>query len=214
MKLPVSNMQGAKQGDYELDDALLVFDKGTQALHDYVVAYRNNQRAGTASTKTKATVAGTGSKPWKQKGMGRARAGYRGSPIWRSGGVAFGPHPRDYTTRMNRKLVRLAFRRAFSDKVAGGAVKVLDELSMAEPKTKLFTELLRQLEVAAPALFVDESVNPQVRLAARNLQRIEVKSAMEVNAYDLTRYPTLVVSKAGMAKLQERLETGVKRASS
>ncbi|MBU0678134.1 MAG: 50S ribosomal protein L4, partial [Verrucomicrobia bacterium] len=113
-------MKGESIGDFDFSDELLVHDKGLQALQNAVVAHRAAQRAGSASTLTKSEVAGSGRKPWRQKGLGRARAGYRQSPVWRGGGVAFGPKPRSYAKKISKKGARLAFRRAFSEKIAAG----------------------------------------------------------------------------------------------
>jgi large subunit ribosomal protein L4 len=113
-KLTIYNMQGAAVGDMDVDAGLLVLKKGTQAVHDVIVNGLARGRAGTASTLAKGEVAGSNKKPWRQKGTGRARAGYRQSPVWRGGGVAFGPHPRRYGGKVNRKVAKLAFQRAFS----------------------------------------------------------------------------------------------------
>ena len=121
-KIPLKSIQGDSVGDYEVADSLLVLDRGDQAVHEAVVAYNAHQRAGTASTKSKANVAGTGAKPWKQKGLGRARAGYKQSPIWRGGAVAHGPHPRKYKKKLSKKVTKLAFQRAFSAKVDQGEI--------------------------------------------------------------------------------------------
>src|SRR5271168_4423271 len=114
---------------------------GTQALHETVVAYRANRRAGTHSTKTKATVAGSGKKPWRQKGTGNARAGYASSPVWTGGGVVFGPHPRDYSKKVSKRVKKLAFLKALSARILGGDVLVTDEIVVTEPKTKNFIKL-------------------------------------------------------------------------
>src|SRR5437879_5173453 len=112
--------------------------RGAQAVHDTVVAMRAARRSGSANTKTKATVNLSGAKPWRQKGTGRARAGYKASPIWRGGGVVFGPHPRDYSKKVPKSVKRLAFRKALSERIAGGDVLVVDSFAVNEPKTKQF----------------------------------------------------------------------------
>src|SRR5512137_1096628 len=122
-KLAVYDMKGGSVGEAEFPEALLVGRKGEQAVHDAVVAYRAGLRSGTASTLRKGEVAGSGKTPWRQKGTGRARAGYRQSPVWRGGSVAFGPHPRSYAQNLPRKVARLAFQAAFSARVAAGEVK-------------------------------------------------------------------------------------------
>ena len=135
-KLNVLNMQAAGAGEYTLEDNLLELEKGTQAVHDTVIAFLAGERAGTASTKTRSEVRGGGAKPYRQKGTGRARAGTKSSPIWTGGGVTFGPKPRDYDKKINKKVKKLALKRAFSELVKAEAVTVLDELALPDHKTK------------------------------------------------------------------------------
>src|SRR5579871_5197530 len=111
---------------------------GTQALHETIVAYRANRRSGTHSTKTKATVAGSGKKPWRQKGTGNARSGYKSSPVWSGGGVVFGPHPRDYSKKVAKSVKKLALRKALSERIKAGDVFIIDEFAVKEAKTKQF----------------------------------------------------------------------------
>jgi large subunit ribosomal protein L4 len=207
-KLSVYDMKGASVGDCEVADSLLVLDKGDQAVQDVVVALMASRRAGTACTKSKGEVAGSGRKPWRQKGTGRARAGYRQSPVWRGGSVVFGPKPRDYRKKVNKKVARLAFRRAFSEKVAAGEIKVVESLSVDEPKTRLVTALLKALQVSAPVLFVIDEVQSNFALAARNIQGLEMVRASDVNVYQLLRYPNVVVSGPAMDKISGRLGAG------
>jgi large subunit ribosomal protein L4 len=204
-KLKVYDMKGAAVGDHEMADSLLELGKGGQAAHDAVVAYRAGRRAGTASTLSKGEVAGSNAKPWRQKGTGRARAGYRQSPVWRGGAVAFGPRPRSYEKKVNRKAARLAFKRAFSERVAAGQVKVLDQFDLAEPKTKAFASVLKSLDVAGPVLFVVETIDKKLALASRNIPDVEVVRAKDVNVYQLARYPLIVVCREGLGTLEERL---------
>lgn len=205
-KLKVYNMKGDSVGDFDVADGLLVLDKGSQAVHDTVVAYLAGQRAGTASTLRKGEVAGSNKKPWQQKGTGRARAGYRQSPVWRGGAVAFGPHPRSFTQKLNRKVAVLAFRRAFSDKVAAGEVRILDELALPEAKTKFFASLLKAFEISTPVLFVVDKVDRNTALASRNIPKVDVVRARDVNVYQLLQYPAVVVSRSGMEEIKARLE--------
>jgi large subunit ribosomal protein L4 len=209
-KLPVKNMKGEQVGEFDIADELLVFDKGHQAVHEAVVMYRANQRAGTASTLGKGAVAGTGAKPWKQKGTGRARAGYQQSPVWRGGGVAFGPKPRSFEKKMPKKMARLAFRRAFSEKVAAGQVIVIDGLGLDAPKTKTMADLLKQLGVERGAVVVLDAAQDAMRLSVRNMPLVEATTAQHLNVYEIVRYPWLVVSKQGMEALTTRLQDGRK----
>jgi len=183
--LNVLNTKGELVGDFKIAASLLVLDKGTQAVHDVVVAYNNKRRSGTASTLRKGEVAGSNKKPWRQKGTGRTRAGLKQSPVWRGGDVAFGPHPRSYETKINKKVGQLAFRRAFSEKIAADQVKVVDVLAVADAKTKLFAGMMKLLAVKAPALFVMGKMDHNVAVAARNIPLVEVASADSVNVYQL-----------------------------
>jgi large subunit ribosomal protein L4 len=211
-KLPILNLQGKSAGEYDLPDDLLIYDKGLQALQDAVVRYRANQRQGSASTLTKGEVAGSNRKLWKQKGTGRARTGLRQSPIWRGGGVVFGPKPRDYSKAQNKREARLAFRRAVSEKIAGGEIKVVEELTVSEPKTREFAALMKNLGVEGPVLFVTAEPSENLVRSSRNIPRVELTTAANLHTYQLVRYSTIVIDRAGMSKLEERLHTakGVK----
>lgn len=204
-KLPLKNVKGDSVGDYEVADNLLVLDRGNQAVHEAIVAYNAHQRAGTASTKSKRFVAGSGKKPWKQKGLGRARAGYKQSPVWRGGAVAHGPHPRKYTKKLSKKVVRLAFQRAFSAKIDQGEITVIEDLALKAPKTKEFTGVLKNLGLDRGGLFIVNEVNDNLVLATRNLQQVEVSTAKLVNTYQMLRHKNVIVTKAGMEALQARI---------
>src|SRR6267143_5550822 len=134
MKLTVKDINGQDKGQLEVKFALIEGGRGTQAVHDTVVAYQAAQRMGTASTKTMGEVAGTGKKPWRQKGTGRARAGSFASPLWRGGGVVFGPKPRDFGKKVSRKTRQLALRKALSERLRAGDVLLLNDLKLASPK--------------------------------------------------------------------------------
>ncbi len=204
-KLPLKNITGDSVGEYEVADSLIVLDKGEQAVHEAVVAYGAHQRAGTASTKSKSNVSGTGAKPWKQKGLGRARAGYKQSPIWRGGAVAHGPHPRKYKKKISKKVGQLAFQRAFSAKVDQGEVTVIEDLAISTPKTKEFSAVLKNLGLDRGGLFIVDANNDNVLLAARNIPTVEVVTAALVNTYQMLRYKNVVITKAGMEALEKRL---------
>jgi large subunit ribosomal protein L4 len=204
-KLPLKNSKGDSVGEYEVADHLLVLDKGDQAVHEAVVAYNAHQRAGTASTLTKSNVSGTGAKPWKQKGLGRARAGYKQSPIWRGGSVAHGPHPHKQRKKVSRKVAKLAFQRAFSARVDQGEVTVIDDLSVSAPKTREFAAVMKNLGMDRGGLFIVDACNDDVLLAARNIPKVEVVTASLVNTYQILRYRHIVVSRAGMGVLEGRM---------
>jgi len=196
---------GAAAGEVSFPDERLILDKGEQAVKDVVVAIQNGLRAGTASTLSKGEVAGSNKKPWKQKGTGRARVGLRQNPIWRGGGVAHGPKPRDYSQKMNRKVVQLAFTRALSDRIAAGDVVVVEAFDFAEPKTRRMTALLKKVGVARSALVVVDAYDENVALSGRNLPNAAVMRAAEVDVYDLLLFRTIVASRAGFEALTARM---------
>jgi large subunit ribosomal protein L4 len=211
--LTIYDLAGKPAGEMDLADGLLTMVKGRQAVHDVVVAHMAARRAGTAATLRKGEVAGSNKKPWKQKGTGRARAGLKQSPVWRGGGVVFGPQPRDYSKKVNRKVSRLAFRRAFGEKVAAGQVKVIEALVLETPKTRQMAAVVKALGIAAPVLFVVDAVHPRTALAVRNLPGVAVVRGCDVSVYQLLRYPTLVVSRPGMDQITARLAAGTEGAA-
>src|SRR5437763_7449342 len=154
MKLTIKDNTGKSAGELEVKFPLVEGGRGTQAVHDAVVAYQAAQRMGTASTKTMGEVAGSGKKPWRQKGTGRARAGSFASPLWRGGGVVFGPKPRDFSKRISRKTRQLALRKALTERLNAGDVLVLEELKLESPKTKGFVDVISKLGIAGTALIV------------------------------------------------------------
>jgi large subunit ribosomal protein L4 len=204
-ELPFYTATGERSGEVAVPEGLLVQGRNRQTLHYAIVAYRANQRAGTASTKSKAEVAGTGSKPWKQKGTGRARAGYRASPIWRGGAVAFGPRPRSFHKKLTRKANRLAVRQAFTDAASSGAIRIVESCSVDEPKTKDFVKVLQTLEVSGRVLVVVENLDRNLTLASRNVSGVEVVTGANVNAYQLARYPQVIVTKGALEQVAQRL---------
>ncbi len=203
MKLPVITTSGKAKGEVEFADELLIKNgKGTQAVHDTVVAYMANQRLGTSKVKQISEVHGSGKKPWRQKGTGRARAGSFASPLWRGGGVVFGPHPRDYSIAVPKKVKALAFRKALSERLLAGDVIVVDEFKLASHKTKEFTGLMEKVAAGAKTtLFVDDKVDDNLKLASRNVPDVQVEQADSVNVYELLRFEKIVASKAALEKL-------------
>src|SRR5499427_3384053 len=147
MKIPVKDTKGNSQGELEVKFTLVEGGKRTQAVHDVVVAYNAAQRMGPANTKTMGEVAGSGKKPWRQKGTGRARAGSFASPLWRGGGVVFGPKPRDFGKKVSRKTKQLALRKALSARLQAGDVILVEDLKLESPKTKDFIGILSALEL-------------------------------------------------------------------
>ena len=206
MKLPVTDTQGKPQGELEVKFELIENGRGTQAVHDTVVAYRAAQRMGTACTKTVGEVSGSNKKPWTQKGTGRARAGSNQSPLWPGGGVVFGPRPRDYSKKVNGKTKQLALRKALSERLKAGDVQVLAALNLDSPKTKGFTAILAKLEVKGTTLVVDATIDKNVRLASRNVEGVEVTTADNLNTYQVLRSDKLLVTRSAFEKLEARLQ--------
>lgn len=208
-KLKIQGMDGAAKGEIEIPDGLLCLDGYEQAVHDAATAIAAGRRAGSASTLGKGDVAGSGKKPWRQKGTGMARAGYRRSPIWRGGGVSHGPHPRSHAWHLPRKIARGAFRRVLSDRIASGALKVVDRMELPESKTGAFRKFLKSIGVTGSVLVLVGKADPKLMLAARNIREVEIVGASEVNVRQLLRYSVLVADAAGVDCLKQRLERDV-----
>jgi large subunit ribosomal protein L4 len=206
-KIDIHDLSGKVVGGLDFDDSLLQAKVG-QVVHEAVVAYRANNRAGTASTLRKGEVRGSNKKPWRQKGTGRARAGYRQSPVWRGGGVAFGPHPRDFGRKVNKKAGRLAFKQALGVKLNSGEVKIVKDLDLENGKTKSMVALLKALEIKGPALLIAEDVKKNALLAVRNIPKVEMVTADTVTTYELVRYQTVVVTESAFKRLEGRVGIG------
>lgn len=178
--------------------------RGTQAVHDVVVALRANRRSGTACTKTKGEVALSGAKPWRQKGTGRARAGYKSSPVWVGGGVVFGPKPRDYSKKVTKSVRRLALRKALSSRIVGGDVLVVDSFAIANPKTKEFVAWVKENVGVEKALIISTGFDENTFKAARNVQPTRLITSAEVNTEHLLAFKKIVITKDALAQLAER----------
>src|SRR5213596_3823491 len=178
--------------------------RGTQALHDVVVAMRAGRRSGTANTKTKAEVDLSGAKPWRQKGTGRARAGYKSSPIWRGGGVVFGPKPRDYSKKISKSVRRLAFQKALSERINGGDVLTIGEFAVKEAKTKSFVQLVKKQTDARRILIVSDQFDENTYKSARNVKPVKLATASDVNTEQLLAFEKILVTHKALEKLAER----------
>lgn len=205
MNIKVKNASGGEVGDYEVKFELIENGRGTQAVHDAVVAYTSAQRSGTACTKTVAEVSGSGRKPWRQKGTGRARAGQARSPIWRGGGVVFGPRPRSFAKTISKKTKRLALRKALSERLKDGEVMLVDALSFDKPSTKSCLALGDSLGLTGTTLFVSESINDNFVLSARNIPYFDTTLGATVNTYDILKYDHVVFTKAAFELVEQRL---------
>jgi large subunit ribosomal protein L4 len=210
MKIEIKNISGVPTGEHEVGFEIITDNKGNQAVHDHVVAIRAGARRGTACTKTMGEVAGSGKKPWRQKGTGRARAGSFASPLWRGGGVTHGPKPRDYSKKVNQKVRLLAFRRALSERIRGGDVIVLDNLVVSAPKTQEFIKLMQTLGVNKTGLFVVDVLDKNVGLASRNIPGVEIRTGLNINTYDVLKYRKLIFTKNGFQQIEARLAKKVR----
>ena len=197
------NMAGEKIGEIELSEAIFGIEPNKSVLHDSVKNHLANCRQGTQSTLTKGEVSYTTKKPWRQKGTGRARAGYAGSPVWYHGGIAFGPKPRKYNYTLNKKVKRLALKSALSAKAAADEIIVVDGLAMSEIKTKTFKTFLTKIGVEKKALVITAAADENIVKSARNIEGVETTTATIINPYMLLTNGTMVVDKAALAKIEE-----------
>jgi len=205
MKLTIKDTKGNSQGEREVNFPLIEDGSGTQAVHDVVVAYRAAQRMGTACTKNVGEVAGSNKKPWRQKGTGRARAGSFQSPLWRGGGVVFGPRPRDFTKKVSRNTKQLALRKALSERLRAGDVLLVDDLKLVSTKTKDFLVVMSALELKGSALFVGQSPDKNLMLASRNVPNIALTTSDALNTYDILRSDKLVFTTGAFEQVEARL---------
>ena len=178
--------------------------RGTQAVHDVVVAMRAARRSGSANTKTKAEVDLSGAKPWRQKGTGRARAGYKSSPIWRGGGVVFGPKPRDYSKKTSKSVRRLAFQKALSDRIKAGDVLTIDKFVVPELKTKSFIALLEKQTDAGKVLLISDSFDETTVKSGRNVKPVTLATASDVNTEQLLAFKKILITHKALERLAER----------
>lgn len=205
MKLSIKDAQGKSTGELEVKFSLVENGKGTQAVHDTVVAYQAAQRMGTACTKNVGEVAGTNKKPWRQKGTGRARAGSFQSPLWRGGGVVFGPKPRDFSKKVSRKTRQLALRKALSERLRAGDIVLVDDLKLDSPKTKEFKGVLSALELKGSALIVAQGADKNLTLASRNIPNVAIATSDSLNTYDVLRPDKLLFTRGAFEQLESRL---------
>ncbi len=195
---------GTEKGSAELPDSLFGCKVNEHAIHEAVVAYLANQRQGSASSKGRSDVAGGGSKPYRQKGTGRARAGTIRSPIFRGGGVVFGPHPRDYRIDLPKKVKRLALRSALSARANEGNVLVIADLDYTEPKTKVFASLLDNMESRdSKILFVLDKTNTAVIKSARNIPDVKIVLGNMLSAYDVVWADKIVLTESAIRVMEE-----------
>ncbi|HYE31689.1 MAG TPA: 50S ribosomal protein L4 [Methylomirabilota bacterium] len=207
MKLTVKKLDGGTAGELDVTFPLVEAEKGNQAVHDVIVAYQAAQRSGTHSTKTMGEVAGSGKKPWRQKGTGRARAGSFASPLWRGGGVVFGPKPRDYTKKVSKTTKQLALRKAVTERLNAGDITIVDDIKLAAPKTKEFVNVLGKLDLTETKsiLVVAPASDRSLVLAVGNVPYADVTTASDFNTYQALRFDKIVFTRDAFQKLNERL---------
>jgi|SaaInlStandDraft_1057018.scaffolds.fasta_scaffold166754_1 large subunit ribosomal protein L4 len=209
-KVQVFDKSGSAAGELELQEKWLEREKGEQAVHEAVVAYLAGLRAGTAKTKTRSEVRGGGKKPFRQKGTGRARAGSTRSPIWRGGGVIFGPNPRSYAKSVNKKVRRLAVRHALAERLDAGEITVIEEFTFDAPKTKNAVDFLKAIDATnRPVVIVSDKVmddnSNNVYLSFRNVAGCSIVGAGWVNAFMLLSGKKIVITKDALEQLGERI---------
>ncbi len=202
-EIKVVNMAGAEVGTMMLADSVFAVDVNSAVLHAAVKNYLGNQRQGTQSTLTRTEVSGGGRKPWRQKGTGRARQGSTRSPQWTHGGVALGPKPRSYRTKLNKKVRRVAITSALSAKVAAGNMIVVDNITATEYKTKVMTSMLAAIGAGRKSLVVLPEKNDMVVRSLGNIEGVKVAYSNTINVYDILNCDTLVIGQAAVNMIQE-----------
>ena len=205
MTFDVVDSRNEKIGSVEVSDAVFGGRPNRDIIWESVVHESAVERRGTHATKTRGQVSGTGKKPWRQKGTGRARVGESRNPIWRSGGAVFGPQPRDYAYRLPRKVIRGALRAALTQKFKDGDVLVVEQLGVDEPRTRLAVELLRRLDVASKALLVDVQPDANLALAVRNIGDVRLVATGRVSARDVVGARRVVMTRAAVERLTQVL---------
>ena len=205
MNVEVLDNNGSKVSEIALSEEIFGGEVKEHLFYEVVKMQLANRRSGTASTKTKGEVSGGGVKPWKQKGTGRARSGSIRSPLWRHGGTVFGPHPRDYSYKLPRKVMKDALRNALKLRASEGKMMVFDAINLAEPKTKAAIELLKRSNLVN-ALIVIEGDNKNLELAVRNLKDFQVQKVVGLNVYDILNYDTLVITRSALEKVEAMVQ--------
>ena len=199
----VINVKGEKVSDITLNENVFGIKPNDAVLYDAITLAQTSQRQGTADTKTRSEVSGGGRKPWRQKGTGRARQGSTRAPHWYHGGVVFGPHPRTYGKKMNRKERVLALKSALSYKVANDEMIILDELNVKTPKTKDMIKLLNDIKAPSKTLIVVDELTDNLILATRNIPKVELLEVSEINVLDIIGADGLVITKKALEMIEE-----------
>ena len=205
MTLDVVDLQNEKIGSLELSDEVFGGRVNTDVIWEAVVHQNACEHRGTHATKTRGRVSGTGKKPWRQKGTGRARVGEARNPLWRGGGTVFGPQPRSYAYRLPRKVIRGALRAALTQKFRDAEVVVVEQLSVEEPRTRHGAELLQRLDVTGKSLLVDVNPDSNLSLAVRNISGVRMSSTRQLGARDVVDTGRVVMTRAAIERLEQVL---------
>ena len=205
MQVSIRKMSGEIAGEMELRDDVFGVEPNVAVMHQAVVRQLANARLGTHKTKNRSEVSGVGRKPWRQKGTGRARQGSIRAPQWKGGGTVFGPQPRSYSQKMNRKMRRLALRSALSTKAGDEQILVMDELSMSQPHTKDMVDLLGRLKLDASVLILVPGPDSGVELSSRNLDHVKVMRANCLSVRDILKYDVVMIPQASVEMIHDML---------
>ncbi len=207
-KISMINLTGEKVKDINLKNEFWQMEPNKSVIHDAIVLANNSLRQGTASTKSRGEVSGGGKRPWRQKGTGRARHGTRRSPLWPGGGIVFGPKPRDYDKKMNRKERRLALKSALAIKLQANEMVILEEFIAKTPKTKDMVQLLKNLGSPKKPLFIVDELTDNIILALRNIEKTNLIEATEINVYDIVNCDKLFITEKALNIIEEVLVNG------
>lgn len=211
--IPVYNTEGKEVDKVKLDAEIFNGEVKSDVLHQVLLMYQANKRRGLASTQTRGEASGGGRKPWRQKGTGRARAGSIRSPIWRGGGVTFGPKPRDYTYQLPKKIKKVAIRYSLNDKINNKKMIVIDKIKLDKPKTKLFASILDNLhpqghsKIKGKTLLMLDKADSDILRSSRNISQVSVKQVSNSNAYDILVNQKLIITKVGLEQLTQRIKS-------
>ena len=202
-KVALYSTTGEQVGEMLLADSVFAVEVNEAAMHQAVLTYLANRRIGSAATKTRTEVRGGGRKPWKQKGTGRARHGSIRSPIWKGGGVVFGPHPRSYRMSLPKKVRRLALKSSLTCKINSGSLLVLESLAMEAPKTREMAGVFKNLKTGRKVLLVLDTPQENVIKSVRNIPGVKTLNAWQLNVYDILNSENLVLTKDAVARVEE-----------
>lgn len=200
----IYNQEGKEVGKVDLKPEIFGIEPNEALVHQYITVLRTNQRQGNSSSKGRSEVRGGGRKPWRQKGTGRARAGTIRSPLWRGGGIVFGPKPKNYASKLPKRMKRLAIQSVLSDKARTERIRVIDKLAFEQPKTKSVISLLTKLDLDnKKCLVLDEGKNQNLVLSCRNIPGVKYSRAALANGYDMLNAEIVIFTKSGLEKVEE-----------